>query len=281
MKLRSFIEIALPKLSHKYDISESRAIVRELVIRTVDINPRDWIYKMDDELRDEFLVELHKGIEKLEQGIPLQYVTGKAYFFGLDFNVNSSVLIPRPETEELVSWILEDFENEEQSVLDVGTGSACIAISLQVQRNKFLVSAMDISEEALQTATSNSIAHKAQIELLQADFLKYEKIMFKKWNIIVSNPPYITKEEKSSLHENVIRHEPDIALFAKGYDPFIFYRRLAEYAWTNLLHEGALYVELNAIQYLSIEKIFSNQGFQDICMRKDISGNYRMMRIRK
>jgi len=217
-------------------------------------------------------------IEKLKINIPIQYILGETEFFGLPFNVNESVLIPRPETEELVDWIRQEADcNSHLHILDIGTGSGCIAISLKHEFPNAQVDAFDISEEALQTAAGNARRNNLDVTFTKTDILNAPDFD-RKWDIIVSNPPYVTEQEKDEILPNVLDNEPHLALFVPDNDPLLFYRRIAHFALKHLQPNGKLYFEINREFGKETVDLLAGTGFTDVELRKDISGNDRMVR---
>ena len=230
---------------------------------------------------------IQKILLDLQKGRPVQHILGYSSFLGEKFIVNESVLIPRPETEELVAWILEDLADSKQvqepiEILDIGTGSGCIPISLKKKLPiKARVHAVDISSDALQVAKENAELHKAEIDFLQLDILQaepYVNELNQKFHIIVSNPPYIASDEKMDMHQNVVDYEPHQALFVKQENPLIFYTTIAAYAMKNLHDSGLLYFEINQRYGDALVEYLSANGFKNIILKKDISGNDRMIR---
>lgn len=221
---------------------------------------------------------LFATIEKLKQEIPIQYILGTAHFMDLDFVVNSKVLIPRPETEELVRWIVEDVTpSASVSILDIGTGSGCIAISLAKNLPNASLYALDVSEEALVVAQKNTEANHTIVTFLKDDILK-EPNLQQKFDIIVSNPPYVRMLEKEQMADNVLNHEPSLALFVSDENPLLFYKAITNFAGKHLKENGSLYFETN--QYLGKETqaLLAHQNFSEIELRKDIYGNDRMLK---
>ncbi len=217
-------------------------------------------------------------VEQLLQEIPIQYLLGTTSFFGMDFEVNTNVLIPRPETEELVAWILEKYSKNRHpiSILDIGTGSGCIAIALAKNLPNAKVAALDVSELALKTAKQNADRNAVSVTFLQKNILETNN--FKEtFDIIVSNPPYIRNLEKVEIKKNVLEHEPHLALFVDDNDALLFYRKIAVLAQKSLNKNGELYFEIN--QYLGKEMIalLEELGYKDIVLRQDIYGNDRML----
>ncbi len=219
-------------------------------------------------------------VERLNNNEPIQYVLGKTEFYGLDFKVNSSVLIPRPETEELVEWILLETPQINPHILDIGTGSGCIAIALAKQLHYGTVDAWDISDKALEVARVNAAINNVTVKFSKVDVLKPVDIN-KQFNIIVSNPPYITLSEKNLMERNVIGFEPHEALFVPDDESLIFYIKIADIAQKMLNKDGRLYFEINQAKGTEILELLQRKGFINVELKKDISGNSRMIRAVK
>jgi release factor glutamine methyltransferase len=225
-------------------------------------------------------------LSRLKTGEPLQYILGHTEFYGLPFKVNPSVLIPRPETEELVEWALDSSQlavgnvQSAVSILDIGTGSGCIAISLKKNLPAATVTAIDISPAALQTAKENAKLNNVDINFIEADILNPKKFEIENptFEIIISNPPYVTLADKKQMHTNVTDFEPHSALFVPESDPLIFYKAIADFATDNLTPGGLLFFEINENLGKETVDLLSNRGFVDIELRKDISGRDRMAR---
>lgn len=214
-------------------------------------------------------------LEGLKVHKPIQYLLGEAFFYGSVFKVNEAVLIPRPETEELVDWILEE-KAAAPAVIDFGTGSGCIAISLKKHLKEASVTAIDISEDALQIASENALINQTDVDFIHADILTFQSET--KFDIIVSNPPYITERERAEMEQNVLAHEPHLALFVTNERPLLFYEAVADFALHNLKENGALFFEIN--EYLAKETIqmLKDKSFIFIELRKDMQGKDRMIR---
>lgn len=242
-------------------------------IKRVDValNPNFELSEDDVEKWNAILAELQ--LEK-----PIQYITRDAWFFRLRFEVNENTLIPRPETEELVEWILSSsIIHHPSSILDIGTGTGCIPISLKTNLPKANVSAIDVSEKALEVAKRNAISNKVDISFIQANILEVEDLS-QYFDIIVSNPPYVRNLEKEEIKKNVLDYEPHLALFVEDTDALLFYRKIAQLALKNLAPNGLLFFEIN--QYLGKEtvELLENLGFKNIELKKDMYGNDRMIR---
>ena len=241
----------------------------------------------DFELNSTQLQQFEKALQRLLQQEPIQYILGDTEFFGYPFQVNQHTLIPRPETEELVAWIIEDVKNKNQensqhkplnsniTILDIGTGSGCIPISLAKELPQAKVSSIDVSEEALQVARRNSTLNKVAVNFIQQDILKAECLP-EKYDVIVSNPPYVRELEKEQMHQNVLDFEPELALFVENDDPLIFYRKIAKLAKNALTENGKLYFEINEYLPEEMVSLLEEIGYQDIELKKDIFGKFRM-----
>jgi len=232
---------------------------------------------------------LLNALADLQDEKPIQYIIGETKFYGLPFKVNKNVLIPRPETEELVKWILNETKEKRPktqdtrlAILDIGTGSGCIATSLAKNLSYSTVFALDISKEALKIAQENAKLNNVNVHFIEEDILRlnhHSELVSEsfKFDIIVSNPPYVRELEKQEMQNNVLENEPHLALFVEDNDPLLFYNKIADFAKENLTKNGQLYVEIN--QYLGQKtvQLLKQKGFVNIELRKDILGNDRMI----
>lgn len=223
--------------------------------------------------------ELNNILDQLKTGKPLQYALGYTEFYGLKFLVNPSTLIPRPETEELVQWILNSVSNKTLNILDIGTGTGCIAISLKKNLAGAQVSAMDVSVDALNTAKENATLNEVKINFIEADILNYQSDNH--YSVIVSNPPYVTLEDKKLMRRNVTDFEPHTALFVPEDDPLIFYKAIAEFASHNLEDGGLLFFEINESLGKETAQLLMDKGFKDVEIKKDLSDRDRMVKAIK
>ena len=219
-------------------------------------------------------------LSRLKLQEPLQYILGSTFFMDLEFKVNSKVLIPRPETEELVRWILQDIaslKNKKLRILDIGTGSGCIPVSLAKYAPETEVFALDISEGALQVAKENARSNKVEVTFIKANILEVETLDVK-FDIIVSNPPYVRELEKVKMTDNVKKYEPDLALYVPDDKALMFYEKISVFASNNLVDGGSLYFEIN--QYLGKEtkQLLVDENFSEMELRKDMFGNDRMLK---
>ena len=272
-------------LTPLYDAGEAQAIVRTVLDVEYGMTLTDIICGKVNELSSDEERNLEEIITRLQNGEPVQYVLGKADFAGRTFHVEPGVLIPRPETAELCQWIEEEVSSlkadEKKQILDICTGSGCIAITLGLTLPNSEVTGWDISEDALRIAQGN-------VEMLKAGNVRIEyqdALMLPKAaetaDIIVSNPPYICEKEKADMEKNVLEHEPSIALFVPDEEPLKFYRAIAEYASSALKPEGALYFEINPIYAKETREMLEELGFKDIETKEDAFGKKRMMKAKK
>ncbi|MEY4834286.1 MAG: Methylase of polypeptide chain release factor [Bacteroidota bacterium] len=238
----------------------------------------------DFEITESYVKKWQTIISELKTEKPIQYITGEAWFYGLRFEVNENTLIPRPETEELVEWIVKGLKEKgkEQRVLDIGTGSGCIPIALKKEIPNAAVFAIDISEKALEMARKNALDNQVEVNFIQQDILQSSTLQLSKssnllFDVIVSNPPYVRNLEKQEIKRNVLDYEPHLALFVDDLDALLFYRKIAQLAWKSLAPNGKLFFEIN--QYLGKEtvELLEQLGFKNIELRKDFMGNDRMI----
>jgi release factor glutamine methyltransferase len=279
MKIKQYRTQFIQELSGIYDVLEVESFFYLILEEKRNLKQIDLALNPDLTFTDEEIADWSILVTELKKEIPIQYLLGKTNFYGLDFEVNSNVLIPRPETEELVEWIIKENSKVGKSnikILDIGTGSGCIAISLAKNLPHAQVFAIDVSENALATAKRNAVANGVSVTFLLQNILEIEDLM-QEFDVIVSNPPYVRNLEKEEIKKNVLDYEPHLALFVADNDALIFYRKIAELAQTNLRKNGSLYFEIN--QYLGKEtvELLDNLGFKNIELRKDIYDNDRMI----
>jgi release factor glutamine methyltransferase len=280
MKIKEYRTQFIDALTPIYDAGEAESFFYLILEEKKQLKRIDLALHPDLAFSEEEIVVWNSILEQLQQEIPIQYLLGKTSFYGLEFEVNENVLIPRPETEELVDWILESQKSKVKSqnvkILDIGTGSGCIAISLAKNIPNSQVFAVDISEKALATAQKNAQINNVNIAFINQNILKTEDLQ-QQFDIIVSNPPYVRNQEKEEIKKNVLNNEPHLALFVEDNDALIFYKKIAELAQKNLVPNGKLYFEIN--QYLGKEMIdlLEKMNFKNIELRKDIYGNDRMI----
>ncbi len=277
--MQTIIDYIKKELKPFYPDSEIKSFIRLILEYVCKIKPYEISICKDKKISSNERAEIERIVDCLKDYKPVQYILGETEFFGLPFKVNKSVLIPRPETEELVELILENHPEGNLQILDVGTGSGCIAISLAKNMPDSKVYAIDISEEALFVAKENAIRHQATVQFYQQDILTELSpgIDTKKFDIIVSNPPYITPEEKAIMHDNVMKYEPHTALFVPQDNPLLFYEKIAGIGHILLNTNGRLYFEINALYGRETCEMMKKSGYKEVKLFQDISGNDRMV----
>ena len=267
-------------MNSRYPMGEATALTRIIAIEILGISQTAYLLKDDVTLNAEQEAMLFNAIERLKKYEPIQYIQGYCDFCGLRFKVTPATLIPRPETSELVEWIAADNKGKTVNILDIGTGSGCIAVSLANRLPQSKVTAWDISPEALAVATENSKANGCTVLFEQVDILSHEPTEAQ-FDIIVSNPPYIKENEKSAMHNNVLDWEPHTALFVPDSDPLLFYRTIANNGLTLLKPGGTLYFEINRAHGTETMKMLADYGYTNIELRKDFADNDRMIKAVK
>ncbi|MDQ8006168.1 MAG: peptide chain release factor N(5)-glutamine methyltransferase [Pedobacter sp.] len=288
MKLAELAVLYQEKLSVLYDEDEVHSLFLIALEEVLGYTKTDYILKKQELVSDTCLLKLNSILIELTTGKPIQYIIGHAQFYGLNFKVSPSVLIPRPETEELVEWILSVCSSQfadsssNLNILDIGTGSGCIAISIKKNLPKANVTAVDVSPEALATAKENALLNDVGVTFIEDDILT-SKLEFPhiKLDVIVSNPPYIKEDEKAEMHENVLANEPHTALFVSNDRPLIFYEAIADFALKHLSDEGRLFFEINANLSRETIQMLASKGFSDIKLKLDMQGKERMVSVKK
>jgi len=290
MILREFRIYFSTELSSIYPKTEIDTFFFLLIEEYLDLNRIDTVLNPDFKIGEEKLSLLKSALVRLKQEIPIQYIIGKTEFFGYPFLVDGNTLIPRPETEELVEWIIKEISNLKSlgatklSILDIGTGTGCIPISLAKNILNATISAIDVSAATLKIAKQNAVLNSVDINFIETDILKIaslnkltqsQNILF---DVIVSNPPYVRELEKVEIQNNVLENEPHLALFVSDENPLIFYDKIADFFKKHLSENGILFFEIN--QYLGKETItmLKQKGFQNIELRKDLFKNDRMIK---
>ena len=292
------------RLTHIYDAGEAKAIVRWVLDVRFGLSWTDILCGKVTELSAHDQTELEKIMQRLEKGEPVQYIIGVADFFGRQFHVEPGVLIPRPETEELCRWILASDKHgltrtvreiphqSDANILDIGTGSGCIAITLALELPDAQVTAWDISDDALRIAAGNAKCLGANVtfkhrDVLDSSLFTLDSSLFTlhsslpKWDLIVSNPPYICEKEKSAMECNVLEHEPHLALFVPDDDPLLFYRAIAQYAAEALTAQGSLFFEVNPLYADDLVQMLRMMSYHDILIHQDQFGKSRFLKATK
>ena len=278
MSLQDTKQAIKHQLSNVYDSLELNSIVNILIEEVTGWDALHQNIHKNDALEQTQSELLTQYTEQLLTGKPLQYIIGKAWFMGHAYFVNESVLIPRPETEELVEWISEyaHIVNKPLSILDIGTGSGCIPIALKLAIPNATMSTLDISKEALVVAKQNAQTHQVSIEFIEQDILQTKQLK-EQYDIIVSNPPYIPLREKSNMQSQVTEHEPEIALFVSDHFPLLFYSKIAHIGKSALKPKGQLFFEIHYDQGNAIMALLHEMGYHAE-LRQDIYGKDRMVR---
>ena len=282
MTIRNAFEQYVKSLSSIYEKKEAESISLLMFEERVGLTKSDLILRGEESMSEVKANDLTWKLLRLMKGEPVQYVLGYCYWFGMKLKVNKHVLIPRPETEELVEWIIKENQTRgDLKILDIGAGSGCIAIALKKNIPTSEVFAMDISKDALQVARENAEQNQAEVSFIFDDIL-YPKSDHSsspiQYSLIVSNPPYVPESEKPGLHENVLNFEPAAALFVPNTNPLIFYNAIIEFATRHLAVNGELFFEVNPFYATDVAKQLQSNGFSQSEIRTDLSGKYRMIR---
>ncbi|TJZ51755.1 peptide chain release factor N(5)-glutamine methyltransferase [Sphingobacterium olei] len=281
---RDIEQVFLDELANLYDPAEIKAIFHIAIEHITQLKKTNYLLEKSSAITSDQQHQLLEMLHQLKYGKPIQHLTGSTHFYGLDFNVNEHTLIPRPETEELVDLILKSHGTQRNlRLIDIGTGTGCIPVSIAKHIQDAKIWAIDISSEALGIAKQNAEKQKVDIQFVHADILEWEYLFTngERFDIIVSNPPYITSAEKEEMHQNVLAFEPHLALFVESSAPLIFYDYISDFALAHLEETGMLYFEIN--QYLSHEtaSLLHKKGFTQVTILKDINGVDRMISAKK
>jgi len=279
--MKAGIAFAKKELAGIYSKEEIESFIFLIFEKLKGYSRTQFLLAKDEELSKEEVSEIEKIVARLKNHEPIQYILGTTEFYGLPFYTVPEVLIPRPETEELVQWIIQDNKSSKPSILDIGTGTGCIAISLQKNIPQSTVLACDISPVCLETAKRNSELNSAEVSVIPYDILNnVPDFSFPELDIIVSNPPYIREKEKPLMEKNVLDHEPELALFVPDEQPLIFYQRIADFSKIHLKNKGRLYFEINEAFGSECFTMLQQKGFSEVILKKDIHGKDRMIGCR-
>ena len=298
MKLAAAERYIRNSLESIYPTNEAVIMADMLLEHFTSFSKGDRLTNKEADLTQDQEVAIHKGVERLLKHEPIQYIMNKCWFYGMELFVDPSVLIPRPETEELVAWIINDVrssgynvfsrgtadadETDLLKILDVGTGSGCIALALKKAMPQAEVWGCDLSEEALNVARRNGSALDIRVDFQGLNFLdQLQQKQLPTVNILVSNPPYIPIRDKDLMNKNVVEHEPHTALFVPDEDPLIFYRALAKFASSRLHENGSIYMEIHEDLGNDVVRLFSDEGYNKIELRKDMQQKNRMVKVSK
>lgn len=281
MTLRELKTIFHSQLSTKFPAEEIDSFFYWLLEDFLDLSRLQFALDPEKEILKVGEAKVNDALARLEKYEPIQYITGKTEFYGLPFKVSKAVLIPRPETEELVEMILSDSKTvETQKILDIGTGSGCIAIALAKNLPESKVSAIDISHDALEIAKQNAILNEVDVNFMNMDILNVD-FLPQSYDIIVSNPPYVRNQEKEMMKENVLEYEPEAALFVSDTNPLVFYKKIAHLAKDKLSPNGKLFFEINEYLGDDLVSFLKEIGFKEIRLHKDFAQKDRMISCRR
>lgn len=283
LTLEEIFKSSSQQLFSLFDPDEAKSIVYELIDHHFEIARSNYLSNRKRTFDAAELQQFNADILEVLNHKPLQYTIGKAWFLDRAYFVNEAVLIPRPETEELVVWAIDFASGKEVNhILEIGTGSGCIATSLALGIKKGSVTTIDVSEETIAVAEKNIERHQAKIKVLAGDFLleDVQEKLANKYDIIISNPPYIPRSEEEGMSNHVKDWEPDIALFVPDNDPLLFYKSIAHFAKDNLAGDGAVFLECHYKYAVDTELYYQSLGFNTV-LKKDISGNDRMLKAWK
>ncbi len=275
--IQSTINYIKNELKEIYPARETESLAYILLEFILKYNRIQIQLNKNEELKNLSVSQIKNYTKALKTKKPIQYILGETEFYDLIFKVNEHTLIPRPETEELVHAIINENPVSGLNILDIGTGSGCIPISLSKNLNKANLASADISSEAIEKAKENACINDVNIKFFNRDILRWEDFDWENYDIIVSNPPYVTESEKEKMDANVLDHEPHTALFVSNHDPLLFYRTIANLASKYLNTNGKLYFEINESLGKEMIKLLERNNFTNIRLRKDINGKDRMI----
>lgn len=280
--IRSVIDYFERKLTSDFSVRECRIMAKAFIRKRLALTEHDLVLSSHQGVSESDLLYFRSAVKRLLDHQPFQYVLGETYFYGLTLKVNQAVLIPRPETEELVDWVLEDSKMDKLNVLDIGTGSGCISLALKAKRKAWEISAVDVDDDALELAKDNGKTLGLDVNFYKMDISDaISKSTKETYDLIVSNPPYIPVSEKKEMAKHVVEHEPEVALFVADDDPFLFYKKISSFAWDNLAINGKLYFEIHESKAQEIKDILELSGWEEVTIREDLQDKERMMRAIK
>ena len=279
-EFRSFVKNTLKQI---YSSNELDQLAKSLLMSRLKMDSTTYLLSSETKVSDEILVQLRDYVDRLFRHEPLQYVLGCTSFYGLEIQCSPAALIPRPETEELVDWVLSEVQLPSCALIDLGTGTGCIPLAIKAKRPSWQVSAIDVSQDALALARTNASRLVLDVRFEAADLLKdFSALTIKdKFNVVISNPPYIPHTESLSMLPNVLNHEPHLALFVPDTDPLLFYRRIVAFCEQYLSIDGYVFVEIHEELSAATMQLFHESGFANIELRKDLQGKPRMIKAQR
>ena len=282
MTIKDLHQYSLSSLISHYPEIEAKNLTYMALSNIFDFSRYQIHLNLDKTVDENQYAKIKNIVDELKQYKPIQYIFKETEFYNCRIKVSEDVLIPRPETEELVDWIIQDQDNDEIEILDIGTGSGCIAISLAKNLRSSKVTAIDISPNAIDVAKRNAKANNVEIIFLELDLFNIQdELQAIKFDIIVSNPPYVRECEKKMMQSNVLNWEPEISLFVPDESPLLFYNIIIPFATTSLKSKGLIYLEINENYPEEVKEVLMNHDFSSIEIRKDISGKFRMIKASK
>lgn len=269
------------ELAGIYSSEEIDSLIFLIFERMKGYSRTQFLMAKDETLGHDETEQFLKIVDRLKKHEPIQYILGQTEFYGLPLFTPPGVLIPRGETEELVQWIIQEYQNTAPTILDIGTGTGCIAISLRKNVMNSTVWACDISPVCIETARKNAKLNRAELAVVSIDILNPDNtIQLPEMDVIVSNPPYIRESEKGLMEKNVLEYEPELALFVPDHHPLLFYERIADFALTHLKNSGRLFLEINEAFGNECVEMLRLKGFSEIVLKKDLHGKDRMIGCR-
>ena len=282
MTIKDLHQYSLSNLTGQYPEKEAKNLTYMALSNIFNFSRYQIHLNFDKTVDVDQYAKIKNIVDELKQYKPIQYIFKETEFYNCRLNVSEDVLIPRPETEELVNWIIQDQKNEKIEILDIGTGSGCIAIALAKNLSSSKVTAIDISPNAIEIAKSNAIANNVEIKFREVDLFNIQKeLLVSKFDIIVSNPPYVRECEKMMMQSNVLNWEPEISLFVPDDNPLLFYNTIIPFAATSLKNKGLIYLEINENYPEEVKEVLLNHDFSSIEIRIDFSGKFRMIKASK
>lgn len=283
MILSDFRSTLKETLHDVYSKNELDQLVKSLLMSRLQLDSTGYLLASESTLSDEVLAQLKSDIHRLSMHEPLQYVLGTTSFYGLEIQCSPAALIPRPETEELVDWVISEVQLASCSVIDLGTGTGCIPLAIKSKRPSWHVSGIDVSQDALALARSNALSLTLDVHFEGLDLLNdlSDFGLKETFNVVVSNPPYIPHADAMSMLPNVLNHEPHIALFVPDSDPLLFYRRIVAFCEQYLNIDGYVFVEIHEELAEETKQLFHKAGFANIELRKDLQGKSRMIKAQR
>ncbi len=279
--MQATIKFIEEELSGLYPKNEVRSLAGILFKFICGLSFTDLVVQKDEKIPEIKLKQIKQVVKRLKQHEPIQYIIGEAEFYGLKLTVNPAVLIPRPETEELVEWVLMSGISKNARAFDIGTGSGCIPIAIKKNAPGLEVEAIDISEKAIEVARGNAKKNGVDISFMVYDVSRWRERQWGKFDIVVSNPPYVRELEKQYMNTNILNFEPHQALFVADTDPLKFYKIISDFAMSNLKKDGSLFFEINEAFGQEASEMLVRKGFLNVELKKDLSGKDRMIKASK